>query len=87
MPPGSRRILDELATLGRDILDRQMRPNLRPEDDGEFIAIDVETGDHEMDIDDYAAVAPGAMDIRDRSRGRKVSQPAHKCSSEKKVRR
>jgi hypothetical protein len=30
---------------------------LRPEDDGKFVAIDVETGDYEIDNDDYAAVA------------------------------
>ena len=30
---------------------------LRPEDDGKFVAIDVGTGDYEMDEDDYAAIA------------------------------
>jgi hypothetical protein len=39
------------------LFDRQVRPALRPEDDGKFVAIDVETGDYEMDQDDYAAVA------------------------------
>jgi hypothetical protein len=48
---------DELAQLGKEIFDRQVRPVLRPEDDGKFVAIDVETGDYEMDEDDYAAVA------------------------------
>ncbi len=51
-----RRTLDELARLGRDIFDRQVRPTVRPEDDGKFVAIDVESGDNEMDEDDYAAV-------------------------------
>src|SRR5882672_11087542 len=51
------RPLDELAALGGVIFDRQVRPALRPEDDGKFVAIDVETGDYEMDEDDYAAVA------------------------------
>ena len=51
-----RRTLDELAALGGDIFDRQVRPALRPEDKGKFVAIDVETGDYEMDEDDYAAV-------------------------------
>lgn len=55
--PTTKRTLDELAKLGGDIFERQVRPNLRPEDDGKFIAIDVETGDCEMDDDDYAAVA------------------------------
>jgi hypothetical protein len=52
-----RHTLDELANLGKDIFDRQVRPALRPEDDGKFVAINVETGDYEIDVDDYAAVA------------------------------
>ena len=55
--PTTKRTLDELARLGGDIFDRQVRSALRPEDDGKFIAIDVDTGDYEMDQDDYAAVA------------------------------
>jgi len=52
----TKRTAAELAALGGDIFDRQVRPALRPEDDGKFVAIDVETGDHEVDSDDYAAV-------------------------------
>jgi hypothetical protein len=55
--PSTKRTLDELARLGGDIFDRQVRPALRPEDDGKFVAIDVGTGDYEIDEDDYAAVA------------------------------
>ena len=55
--PTTKRTLDELARLGGDIFDRQVRPALRPEDDGKFVAIDVETGDYEIDEDDYGAVA------------------------------
>ena len=51
-----RRSLDQLAFLGGDIFERQVRPALRPADDGKFIAIDVETGDYEINEDDYAAV-------------------------------
>lgn len=51
-----RRTQDELASLGREIFDRQVQPTLRPEDLGKFVAVDVETGDYEMDEDDYAAV-------------------------------
>ena len=47
---------EELARLGSEVFDRQVRPALRPEDDGKFVAIDVETGDYEIDEDDYAAV-------------------------------
>jgi hypothetical protein len=51
------RNLDEIAALASAIFDRQVRPALRPEDDGKFVAIDVGTGDFEIDEDDYAAVA------------------------------
>ncbi|HET6575233.1 MAG TPA: hypothetical protein VFG68_16625 [Fimbriiglobus sp.] len=51
-----RRSPDELARLGADVFDRQVRPLLRPEDNGKFVAIDISTGDYEVDEDDYAAV-------------------------------
>ena len=53
----SRRTLDELARLGTDVFDRRVRPALRPEDDGKFVAIDISSGDFELDEDDYSAVA------------------------------
>ena len=52
-----RRTLDELSRLGGEIFDRQVQPMLRPEDDGKFVAIDVETGDYQMDEDDNAGIA------------------------------
>jgi hypothetical protein len=48
---------EEIARLGEDIFDRSVRPGLRPEDDGKFVAIDIGTDDYELDKDDYAAVA------------------------------
>ena len=48
---------EEIARLGAEVFDRQVQPALRPEDDGKFIAIDIGTGDYELDEDDYAAVA------------------------------
>jgi hypothetical protein len=53
----SRRTPEELARLGAEILDRRVRPMLRPEDDGKFVAIDIGTGDFELDGDDFTAVA------------------------------
>ena len=47
---------EELARLGSEIFDRAVRPALRPEDDGKFVAIDIDTGDHEIDEDDSSAV-------------------------------
>jgi len=51
-----RRSLEESARLGTEAFDRWVRPLLRPEDDGKFVAIDIDTGDYEIDEDDYAAV-------------------------------
>jgi hypothetical protein len=57
MPAAERtRSPEEVARLGSDVFDRQVRPRLRPEDDGKFVAVDIDTGDYELDEDDYAAV-------------------------------
>lgn len=47
---------EELARLGAEVFDRRVRPSLRPEDDGKFVAVDVASGEYEVDPDDYAAV-------------------------------
>jgi len=51
-----RRSLEEIARRGAEAYDRHVRPALRPEDDNKFVAIDIDTGDYELDADDYAAV-------------------------------
>ena len=51
-----RRSPEEIARLGAEVFDRHVRPALRPEDDGKFVALDIETGEYEIDADDYAAV-------------------------------
>jgi hypothetical protein len=51
-----RRSSGELDRLGTEDFDRRVRPTLRLEDDGKFVAIDVDTGDYEIDEDDYTAV-------------------------------
>jgi hypothetical protein len=48
---------EELARLGTEVLERCVRPMLRPEDDDKFIALDVQTGEYEVDENDYAAVS------------------------------
>ena len=60
--PDRRRSLDELGRLGDEMIDRRIRPTLRPEDDGKFIAVDVDSGDYEIDADDHTAV----MRLRER---------------------
>ena len=51
-----RRPLAELGRLGDAIYDQQIRSTRQPEDRGKFVAIDVDTGEYEMDEDDYKAV-------------------------------
>jgi len=58
MPATERRLtLEELACLGNEVLERRVRPMLRPEDDDKYIALDVQTGDYEVDENDFAAVS------------------------------
>ena len=58
---------EELARRGDDTFARMLRPLLRPDDDGKFVAIDVESAAFEVDEDEHAAVTrlhsrvPGAQ--------------------------
>lgn len=47
--------LAEDAKRGQEAFDRAVKPNLRPEDDGKFVAVDIHSGDYEIDADDYQA--------------------------------
>ncbi len=47
--------LDELARLGAEVFERQVRPRLSAEDEGRFVALDITTGEYEVDDDDYTA--------------------------------
>ena len=51
-----RRSPEEFARLGADVFARRVRPKLRAEDDGKFVAIDIETSEYEIDSDDYEVV-------------------------------
>jgi hypothetical protein len=57
MSAESRRSLDETARLGTEMLSRHVLPGLGPEENGKFVALDVESGDYELDEDDYTAVS------------------------------
>lgn len=48
---------EDLARLGSDVFEHSVRPMLRAEDEGKFVAIDIQTGEYEVDDDDYSAVA------------------------------
>ena len=47
--------LAEDERLAEDIYNRLIRPTVRPEDDGKYVAVAVESGDFEIDANDYAA--------------------------------
>jgi hypothetical protein len=50
------RTTDEIARLGTDVYARVVKPQLLPEHDGKYVAVNVETGEFEIDADDYTAV-------------------------------
>jgi hypothetical protein len=51
-----RRSPNELSRLGTELFNSRVRPALRPDDDGKYVAIDVASGEYEIDRDDYTAV-------------------------------
>jgi len=58
---------DEVAQRGEAIYQGQIRALVEPEHRGQFVVIDIETGDYELDVDDLAATKralakrPGAV--------------------------
>jgi hypothetical protein len=52
---GPRYSKEEFARRGNGIYERDIRPHLKPEDEDKYVAIDIETGDHEIDPDDLTA--------------------------------
>ena len=53
--PRTKRERDEIARRGDEIYESKVRPHLAPEDEGKFVLIDIESGDHEVDRDEVAA--------------------------------
>jgi hypothetical protein len=47
--------MEEFAQRGEAIYERDIRPALEPGHEGEFVAIDIETGAYEVDADELAA--------------------------------
>ncbi|MBV8882470.1 MAG: hypothetical protein JO235_00500 [Chroococcidiopsidaceae cyanobacterium CP_BM_RX_35] len=46
---------EEFAQRGNEIYERDIRPQVKAEDEGKFILIDIKTGNYEMDADEVAA--------------------------------
>ena len=52
---GPRYSMEEFVRRGQEIYHRDIEPILKPDDIGKFVVIDIETGQWEMDADDYTA--------------------------------
>lgn len=46
---------EEIARRGDEIFARSIQPALKAEDHGKYVAVDVESGDYEIDVDEMAA--------------------------------
>ena len=46
---------EEFARRGDEIYELNIRPQVKAEDEGKFVLIDIETGDYEMDTDEVVA--------------------------------
>ena|SRR5436190_15393993 len=88
---------EEFARRGDEIYERVVRPTLKPKDEGNFIAIDIETGEYEMDRDELAAcdrlyarlpsAQPWLTKVGSKSGHNLGAVPAHKLRSPRKLRR
>jgi hypothetical protein len=54
-PPQPRYSKEEFAKRGDEIFENKVRPQLKPDDEGKFVVIDIETGAYEIDVDELAA--------------------------------
>ncbi len=52
---GPRYSKEEFARRGDAIYEREIRPTLSLEDNDKYVAIDIETGEYEIDTDDHRA--------------------------------
>jgi hypothetical protein len=46
---------DEFARRGDEVYEARVRPHLTAADEGKFVAIDIETGEYEIDADELEA--------------------------------
>ena len=55
MPANTKLSLEEIARIAQEIYRTRIRPQVMPEHKGEFLALDIDTGDFEIDRDDLSA--------------------------------
>ena len=46
---------EEFARRGDSLYEATVRPRLKPQDEGKFVALDIETGEYEMNADELRA--------------------------------
>ena len=54
--PEPRASLDEIARRGEEIYERDLRARVEPAHIGDFLVVDVDTGDYEVDPDEVVAL-------------------------------
>ena len=67
--PDARHISAQIVELGEDFYAQNLRDQLEPQHNGEFLALDVETGEYELDEDKLAAI--------DRARSKRYDAPLY----------
>lgn len=77
---GPRYPMEEFARRGESIYDHDLRSLLEPDHIGEFVAIDIETGAHEVDSNSMAATDCLYARVPDAQPWmRRVGTPSHVC--------
>jgi len=46
---------EEFARRGDTVYENDIRPNLKAEDEGKFVSVDIDTGEYEIDADELKA--------------------------------
>ena len=54
--PHARFSSTEIAQRGQALYDQQLRAQVEANHPGQFLVLDIETGDYEIDVDDVAAI-------------------------------
>jgi hypothetical protein len=53
---GINRTLQELSRLGTEVYERKVRSRILPQHHGKYVAVDVDTGEFEIDANDLNAI-------------------------------
>jgi hypothetical protein len=56
-PARTKRDPEETKRIGNEIFERRVKPLLKPEDDGKYVAIDLATEEYEIDHNEWKAIS------------------------------